>query len=101
MNEIIFSIEEPRKGGFTARSLGHSIYSDVDKITELHDNVREAIAVILRRKKNPALFACILFVMKSLPHETVSQLVKRLETFDYRITRQTGSHIRVTTLGNL
>jgi len=36
-----------------------------------------------------------------LPRDlTGSQLVKQLEIFGYRITRQTGSHIRVTTLQN-
>lgn len=36
-----------------------------------------------------------------LPRDlTGSQLVKQLETFGYQITRQTGSHIRITTLQN-
>ncbi len=36
-----------------------------------------------------------------LPRDlTGLQLVKLLEIFGYRITRQTGSHIRVTTLQN-
>ena len=36
-----------------------------------------------------------------LPRDlTGVQLVKHLEVFGYRITRQTGSHIRVTTLQN-
>lgn len=36
-----------------------------------------------------------------LPRDlTGSQLVKQLETIGYQITRQTGSHIRITTLQN-
>ncbi len=44
MNEIIFLVEDASEGGFTARALGHSIYTDADTIAELHANVREAIS---------------------------------------------------------
>ncbi len=43
MNEIIFLVEDSPEGDFTARALGHSIYTDADTIAELHDNVRDAI----------------------------------------------------------
>ena len=44
MHEIIFLVEDSSEGGFTARALGHSIYTDADTIAELHTNVREAIS---------------------------------------------------------
>ena len=44
MNEIIFLVEEAAEGGFTARSLAYSIYTDADTITQLHANVRDAVA---------------------------------------------------------
>ena len=55
MNEIIFLVEEAREGGFTARALGHSIYTDADTITELHVNVRDAIACHFNHAEKPAI----------------------------------------------
>ena len=43
MNEIIFLIEDALEGGFTAKALGYSIYTDADTIAELHTNVRDAV----------------------------------------------------------
>jgi len=42
-------------GGFTARALGHSIYTDADTFTELHDNVRDAIACHFDHAEKPAI----------------------------------------------
>ena len=44
MNEIIFLVEDALEGGFTAKALGYSIYTDADTIAELHANVRDAVA---------------------------------------------------------
>ncbi len=43
MKEIIFLIEEAPEGGFTARALGFSIFTDAETMDELKVNVREAI----------------------------------------------------------
>ena len=43
MKELIFIVEEAPEGGYTARALGVSIYTEADNITELHRHVREAI----------------------------------------------------------
>jgi predicted RNase H-like HicB family nuclease len=43
MNEIIFVIEEAPEGGFTARALGESIFTEGDSLEELRQNIREAV----------------------------------------------------------
>jgi len=41
--EIIFEIYESPEGGFEARALGHSIFTEAETLTELRKNVREAV----------------------------------------------------------
>ncbi len=55
MNEIIFLVEDAPEGGFTARALGHSIYTDADTIAELHANVREAISCHFDPAEKPGI----------------------------------------------
>ena len=55
MNEIIFLVEDAPEGGFTARALGHSIYTDADTIAELHANVREAISCHFYPAEKPGI----------------------------------------------
>ena len=43
MNEIIFLIEEAPEGGFTARPLGHSIFTEAESMDALRDHVRDAV----------------------------------------------------------
>ena len=43
MNEIIFVIEEPSEGGFTARALGESIFTEADTLDTLRQQVRDAV----------------------------------------------------------
>ena len=42
MSEIIFEVQEAEEGGFCARALGYSIFTEADTMGELHKNVREA-----------------------------------------------------------
>lgn len=42
MKEIIFVVEESLDGGYEAKALGHSIFTEADSLEELHDNVRDA-----------------------------------------------------------
>ena len=41
--EIIFSVEESPEGGFEARALGHSIFTQADTIEELRTMVQDAV----------------------------------------------------------
>jgi hypothetical protein len=43
MNELIFLVEEAPEGGYTARALGQSIFTEADSIAELHEKVRDAV----------------------------------------------------------
>ncbi len=43
MSEIIFVVEEAPEGGFTARALGASIFTEADTLVELHEQVRDAV----------------------------------------------------------
>jgi len=42
-NEIIFSVQESPEGGYEARALGYSIFTEADSLEELKHNVREAV----------------------------------------------------------
>ena len=43
MNELIFVVEEAPEGGYTARALGESIFTQADDLTQLQDEVRDAV----------------------------------------------------------
>jgi hypothetical protein len=43
MGEIIFSVEQAVEGGFVARALGHSIFTEADSLEELRVAVRDAV----------------------------------------------------------
>ncbi len=43
MNELIFLVEEAPEGGYTARALGQSIFTEADTLDELRANIREVV----------------------------------------------------------
>ena len=43
MSEIIFEVEEAPEGGYTARALGHSIFTEADTFEELREMARDAV----------------------------------------------------------
>lgn len=43
MSEIVFLVEQDPEGGFTARALGVSIFTDGDTFDALKENVRDAV----------------------------------------------------------
>jgi hypothetical protein len=42
-SEIIFSVQESPEGGYEARALGYSLFTQADTMEELRVNVREAV----------------------------------------------------------
>jgi predicted RNase H-like HicB family nuclease len=44
MTEIVFQIEEAPEGGYTARSLGESIFTQADTVEELRTMIRDAVS---------------------------------------------------------
>lgn len=43
MIEVIFVVEDAPEGGFTARALGESIFTEAETVEELRKNVKEAV----------------------------------------------------------
>ena len=43
MSEIIFLVESSDEGGYTAKSLGYSIYTEAETLDELKENVKDAV----------------------------------------------------------
>lgn len=43
MKEIIFLIEEAAEGGFTAKALGESIFTEGETLEEVKSNIKEAV----------------------------------------------------------
>jgi hypothetical protein len=52
-SEIIFSVQESVAGGYEARALGHSIFTQADTMEELKANVREAVQCHFDEGKAP------------------------------------------------
>jgi hypothetical protein len=42
-SELIFLVEEALEGGFTARARGASIFTEADRVTDLYDEIRDAV----------------------------------------------------------
>ena len=53
MNELIFMIEESPEGGFIARALGESIFTEAESLEELRQQVREAVRCHFDEGKAP------------------------------------------------
>ena len=43
MTEIIFLVEDAEEGGFIARALGESIFTEAETVEELRFNIKEAV----------------------------------------------------------
>ena len=43
MTELVFIVEEAPEGGYTARAVGESIFTEADEIRQLYANVRGAV----------------------------------------------------------
>ncbi len=55
MNEIIFLIDEAPEGGYIARALGASIFTEADDLAELHAQVRDAVHCHFEDSERPRL----------------------------------------------
>ena len=53
MNEVIFVVEEAPEGGYTARALEASIFTEADTLAELHAKVRDAVRCHFDEGKHP------------------------------------------------
>ena len=43
MKELFFLVEKALEGGYTARAIGESIFTEAESLDELQANIREAV----------------------------------------------------------
>jgi hypothetical protein len=55
VNELTFMVEEAPEGGFVARALGESIFTEADTIAELPGKVRDAVRCHFEEGKAPKI----------------------------------------------
>ena len=53
--EIIFAVEESPEGGYEARALGHSIYTQAETLQDLRKMVRDAVNCHFDGKDKPSV----------------------------------------------
>ena len=53
MSELIFVVEEAPEGGYTARTLGASIFTESDSLADLHAKIRDAVRCHFDEGKHP------------------------------------------------
>lgn len=54
-SEIIFIVEESPEGGYEARSLNHSIFTEADTFEELKEMVHDAVACHFTDEDRPSV----------------------------------------------
>jgi hypothetical protein len=62
MSEIVFVVEQAPEGGYTARAVGESIFTEADDLPQLHERAREAVRCHFDEGKAPKLIR-----LQSLP----------------------------------
>lgn len=55
MNEIFFLVEEAIEGGYNARAIGESIFTQGDTLDELKSNIRDAVQCHFDEDKTPKI----------------------------------------------
>jgi len=55
MNELIFLVEEAPEGGYTARALGASIYTEADDLAELREQIRDVVRCHYEASERPRI----------------------------------------------
>ena len=55
VSEIIFMVEEADEGGYEARALGYSIYTQAESLDELRSMVQDAVRCHFEEKDRPRL----------------------------------------------
>ena len=66
-SEIIFTVEESPEGGFTARALGHSIYTQAETLDELKAMVQDAVRCHFEEENKPPIIRLHLVKDKATP----------------------------------
>ena len=53
--EVIFAVEESPEGGYQARALGYSIFTQADSLDDLRRAVREAVQCHFEEDSRPSV----------------------------------------------
>jgi len=53
MTELIFVVEEAPEGGYTARALGESIFTEAEGLADLQSQVRDAVLCHFEEAERP------------------------------------------------
>ena len=54
-SEIIFLVEEAHEGGYTARAVGESIFTEAETMEELRLNVKDAVTIRFEEDRKPRI----------------------------------------------
>jgi hypothetical protein len=54
-SEIIFTVQESPEGGYEARALGYSIFTQADSIDELKTMIRDAVSCHFENGEKPSV----------------------------------------------
>lgn len=54
-DEIIFVVEESPEGGYEAKAIGHSIYTEADTLDELKEAIRDAVRCHFEDAEKPRI----------------------------------------------
>ena len=52
-SEILFEVKESPEGGYEARSIGYSIFTEADSVEQLRDAVRDAVLCHFEQPDRP------------------------------------------------
>ena len=55
MSELIFIIENSDEGGYTAKALGYSIFTEGETMEELKENIKDAVKCHFNAKELPRI----------------------------------------------
>ena len=54
-SEIIFVVEESSEGGYEAKALGYSIFTEAENLTELKKQIRDAVVCHFEESQMPKM----------------------------------------------
>jgi len=55
MNEILFVVEEAEDGSYRASAVGQAIHTEADTLTQLHQEIRDAVHCHFEQGQAPPL----------------------------------------------
>jgi hypothetical protein len=101
MQEILFLVEEAEDGSFRASAAAAAIHTEADTLEDLHREIRDAVVCHFDPGQAPPLIRLHhvrqeLLGPVRIPRDVNGPLLAdRLRRHGYEVTRQTGSHMRL------